>query len=290
MNLKLSFLASGIVFTSLVVPSLVWAQTESPAAAKEVVTEESVNETEGTVISKPLLEDEIKNVEQTYKGQLQVYRTAQNRYQIAKQQYTQLQTLTSLEEAVKTTREAMVARNDVLLTYLTLLRLNLIQATGINLTQKEPTITALEGAHKWLEQHQDKAKSANDRYQILEVADEFSQYQTSIAALSYKTTSLLAIGKLQSVYDKTLLLSEQVETEVVMGKEDVKQEERKRAKVEIERELSDVQRIFSELNNDIEDEDTSFSRSYFNTLQRELGSIYSRLAQTLSHLSELVRL
>lgn len=289
MNHKALLLIASIFVTTFFIPKLVWAQTESTAAA-EVSIEEQLKGNEDTVFSKPWLEDEIKNVEQTYKGQLEAYRTAHNRYQIAKQQYTQLQTLTSLEEAVKTTREAMVARNDVLLTYLTLLRLNLIQATGINLTQKDPAITEIEAAHEWLSQHQVEAKSASDRYQILEVADAFSLQQASITALSYKSLSLLAVGKLQSVYDKTGLLSEQVNAEVVTGKADVKQEERKRAMAEIDRELSDVQILFSEINQDIEGENTNFSRNYFSTLQRDLGSIYSKLAQTISHISELVRL
>lgn len=289
MTQRVLLLTACIAVFSLFAPTWVRAQAESTSAA-EVVTEELSKGDEETVFSKPWLEDEIKSVEQTYKGQLEAYRTAHNRYLIAKQQYSQLQTLTSLEEAVKATREAMVARNDVLLTYLTLLRLKLIQATGINLTQKDPAIAEIEAAHEWLTQHQSDAKAATDRYQLLAVADAFSTRQESISALSYKTLSLLAIGKLQSVYDKTGLLSEQVEVEVVSGKADVKQEERKRAMVEIERELATVQALFSEINQDIESENTKFSRSYFSSLQRELGSIYSRLVQTLSHLSELVRL
>jgi hypothetical protein len=279
---------------------IVWGVTPAHAQEVEILQTQEVSESasadveskgeEVSVVSKPLLQDEIKTVEQTYKGQLETYRTAINRYQIAKQQYTQLQTLTSLEEAVRATREAMIARNDVLLTYLTLLRLNLIQATGINLTLKDPTITQLEATHAWLGQHQEKVTSAVDRAKLLEVADEFSTRQESITNIAYLTQSLLAVGKLQTVYDKTVLLAEEVETEVVQGKTDVKQGERQRALAEIEREISLVQQFFAAVNQDMEKENTQFSRSFYTKLQRDLGSAYSQLAQTLSHLSELVRL
>ena len=98
-------------------------------SAQEPVATDS-GEPQVQVFEKPELDDQIADVRATYRSQLEQYRTAERKYVLAKEQYLKLNTLVSLEDAVKATREAMLARDQVLTSYLTLLRLLLIDATG----------------------------------------------------------------------------------------------------------------------------------------------------------------
>jgi hypothetical protein len=241
------------------------------------------------VFEKPLLTTQIADVRATYRSQLEAYRTAERQYLLTKEQFLKLNTLASLEEAVKATRAAMVARDQVLTSYLTLLRLTLIDATGVNLTQKEPTLVELDAVLVSLATHTQTVTAASDRYQLTQAAQEYVTLGPKIEAVAYQTLSILSIGELQTVYDKSLVLNQEIETEL-SSKTDVKSAERQRALTEIKRELSEVQAAFTEANELVEKEQRKFTQSFYNRLGKNLGSVYVGLSQTLTHMAEVLKL
>jgi hypothetical protein len=244
---------------------------------------------ETLVFEKPSLNAQILDVRATYRSQLETYRNAERQYLITKEQFFKLNTLASLEAAVKATKEAMLARDQVLYSYLTLVRLYLIDATGVNLTQKEPTLAELEVVLQALEAHTQTVSAANDRYQISQASQEFLTLGPRIEAVAYQTTTILSIGELQTIYDKSLSLDQEI-TASLSGITDVRNAERQRALTEIKRELNEVQTSFSEVNLMVEKENQKFNRAFYNRVTQNLGTVYVGLSQTLTHMAEVLKL
>ncbi len=255
--------------------------------AQEIATESGQAQT--FVFEKPELDDQIANVRATYRSQLEQYRTSERQYLLAKEQFLKLNTLASLESAVKATREAMLNRDQVLTSYLTLLRLTLINSTGVNLTQKDPTLKELESALASLDTHTQLVTAASDRYQLTKAAEEFVVIGPRVEAVAYQTLSILTIGNLQSIYDKSLNVNQEID-EVLNAKSDVKTPERQRAQTEIKRELAEIQSSFAEVNTMVEKEDRKFTRSFYNRLTQSVGTVYVGLSQTLTHMAEAMKL
>src|SRR3989344_2248308 len=101
-------------------------------------------ENEASIFEKPELAAQIIDVTKTYQTQLEEYRRQEQAYILAKDQYFKLQTLVALEGELKATKAALKARDQVLITYLTLLRLELINSTGVALERKQQTLNLIE--------------------------------------------------------------------------------------------------------------------------------------------------
>lgn len=245
-------------------------------------------ETQETIVTREALTDEINQVRTTYRGQLEEYRNAERQYQIAGGQYAQLGTLAALEGAVVATRRAMVTRAAVLETYLTLLNLYMTDSTGINLQDKERSLTRLEATIAEVGNHRQEVEGANDRQAIMNVSQEFTPLASQVEDVAYEAQILLAIGRLQTVYDKTVAVSQEVrDGEAETG--DLRQAERDRAYVEIQDSLQRV-RNGIDAATPVVGERTRFSRNSFTTALRSLGEVYAGLSQSLSYVTELSRL
>jgi len=282
MNKKLGAIALLLSFSvAQVMASPVLAQTISATEAAAVPN---------YVYTKPLLDPEILDLTNTYRSQLEQYRNSENRYQVAKVQFQQLNTLQSLEAAVKATNEAMAARDAVLITYLRLLRLLLIQTNGINLDQKNPTVATLEQHIQTVQDHAVLVAAADDRYELATVADSFDVFSVQLQQTSYRTLSLLAVGKLQTVYDQALSLSQEIGQVIATAEADIKQGERQRAYTEVQNQLSTVQQSFSIVNAVLSNSEGQITQfAYSNTLD-SLQTIYGSLWQGLSFMAEILNL
>ncbi len=281
--MKSAFITALVISWSFLAPLSI-----SPVQAQTEVATDSANQ-ENVVFSKPTLEAQIEDVKNTYRGQLETYRQAEKRYQVAKTQFQQLNTLASLEAAVKATHEAMIARDNVISTYLKLLRLLLTQANGINLDQKNPTLDKLEELSLAVENHATEVATANDRYALTTVADSFDTFSEEVQEVSYRTLSLLATGNLQTVYDQALSVSVEIGDVIASAGADLKQGERQRAYIEVQNQLTTVQQSFAAINLILKGDRGFNQRVYGDTLE-ELQTVYASLSQGLSFMSEILRL
>jgi hypothetical protein len=75
---------------------------------------------------------------------LEDYRNKERLYTIAYDQYASLKTLASLEDLVIKTKTVALSRDQVLIKYLELLRLNLYASEGVELSVKNQYLQLLE--------------------------------------------------------------------------------------------------------------------------------------------------
>ena len=155
---------------------------------------------------KTLALDELSEKQTLYRDEINVYRNAERTFDVSKEQYLKLGTLASLEEAVSSTRNVLLARSKVLITYLELLRDELANQHGVNLTEKDDALERLDTQLLFLKEHQDAVLLANDRDQLLNVVIVFGEQRELIEDAAYRSRSLVAIGKVQTVNDKAQAL------------------------------------------------------------------------------------
>lgn len=225
----------------------------------------------------------------SYRGQLDEYRTSERQYTIAIEQYAQLNTLAALEELIQQTHTTMKLRNQVLISYLTLLQMQMEVSTGINLDQKARTIAALKADISNLNAFQEKIQVEPNRQKINEFTQEFESIAADLEKDAYLAQILLAHGRLQTVYDKTLILHQEIET-TTSEKIDIAQSQRQRANLEIRDSLVSVKGDIDEMLVDIARAQTQYSKSSFDGSQSDLTQVYVGLAQTLSYLEELLQM
>jgi len=176
---------------------------------------------QSAILQKENLEAELIKLNDTYRGQLSEYRLAERNFLIARDQYNQLQTLASINEVVESARTVMSLRNQVLITYLDLLRINLIAAEGVEISLKQLVLERLETQRKWLQAHQQALAATSDREQFNRLSDTFIDQTENLIAVSQQTVSLLSLGKLQNVFDRLVLFNQSlvIEEASVSGKQ-----------------------------------------------------------------------
>ena len=148
-------------------------------------------------------QEEIAEVKRSLNGQLAEYRTAEQEFGILRGQFSQLNTLSSLEAAVQATRNVMEIRATVLRTYLTLLRLELLNTTGVKLEYREYSLDEIERLDTALIRHIDQTRLSLDRDAIRQTADDFVPLAEEIQEHISFTRQVLQLGRYQAVYDST---------------------------------------------------------------------------------------
>jgi hypothetical protein len=250
-------------------------------------TEEQLNE--GEALTQPSVEAELEALRITYRSQLEAYRDQERQHSIAKEQYAQLKTLASLEAAVVTTRQVLITRAEVLDTYLTILRLTLQAQPGIDVSRKERLLIELDSLRQSLGQHKAQVEQVNERIALAQVAQEFTPLGASIETKSYHVQSVIALGRLQTVFDKSLSLSSRMKEQSLSETSTIQQSRRERAFSETERTADSIrqQLIANEL--EVQKEE-GYSRSQYTRFSGNLGSVYANVSQFVSYLEEILTL
>jgi hypothetical protein len=270
---------TGILVAALVLVNVssVTAQTASVAASPKSTTSPSLNS--------------IQTLRDKYRSQLAAYRNDERNYDIAKEQYNQLGTLASLEEAVRSTRQVMLSRVIILRTYFDILKVQLINTKGVDLNMKNAQVQKLDASLQNLQKHQAKVEKATDRDSLLVVETEFGDFEEDLQLTSYLTSNMIAYGNLQSVYDKTRVVTNEIIDQAQKSETNALiLAEKKRGFTEINRtldgvgeSLKSVKIILEKTQKDLKTgNNLSESDSQFNT-------IYSGIAQSLSFLDEVLK-
>ncbi len=278
----------GGLFQLLLIISPVQAQaptskpTLTPAASQQILQKER-------------LKKQIESTRQALLGQVEEYQQKYKNYQIAKEQHQSLQTLTALEQAVKATNQVMQARAQVIETYLLLLKLNLLDSQGIELTQKNQALAQIETNLEALTSHQQQIQQAKTRGEVQQLATDFSPLVEAIQQTSYYTLSLLQIGKLQAVFDQARLFHQDLKTKFT---KDQQADFSLLQKSEYDRSLSEVQTLLQSIQPELSSlwqetaqvSQTSLKKyqSHYSGLFRDLNPVYADLSQLVSYLDELL--
>lgn len=271
----------------LLLPGVAFAQSATPTPkATPAVT----SSPQPSASPAPSLKEQMAALRQTYRGQLATYRTDEKQYQIAKEQYLQLQTLASLEEALKATRKAMISRSDLLETYFTMLKVTLIETKGIDLATKTSQIEKIDNTIGELKQHRLQVEKALDRTQILAVQASFSKLLPQIEESTYKTLMLITYGNAQSMYDKTLAVTRELADEMdKTEKNPLVLAEKRRGFEEIGRTLSQVDQQLKDINTRINEDRDHYTENDFNAVVDSLEEVFSGLSRSVSYLGEVIK-
>ncbi len=285
-QLLLLCLFFGVVAVGFGLTTMVSAQTVATPAVTASPTSDPTASTAPVTSTyrKESIENDIEEVKRSYRGQLEEYRRLDQQYRVALQEWENLNTLSSLEQAVQATRKAMDMRDQVLLTYVELLRLELIHAEGINLTHKEIAVTNLEELKKALTRHKEGVQVANDRASINTAAQNFTLLSPTYVRVSAFSTSLLQLGKLQTIYDRSLTLKSDLEITNATSAAGLTQEENERALRQIENNLIKSQEYIDEADAVLQ---KSLDADQPVKLSREISDIFVVLTQVVRFLEEV---
>lgn len=234
----------------------------------------------------------IKDLRILYRDQVEVYRNSEKAFTIAKTNYEQVQTLAALEEAVKATQVVMSDRSRVLITYLELIDAVLIETNGVELDLKDQSHTELFGIINAIKIHQENILVSKDRQAMAFLSDEFEPISLSYQSAVYKALSLIRIGKIQEVHDKSEIIEVDIKKEHdSQDVSDAKISRRKRAYAEIEQSFDTVNDNLAELNDTFtKARREGFTRSFYQTILEELAPVYAQISKSLDHLEELITL
>ena len=244
------------------------------------------------VLQKQRLAQEITDTKNKLIEELEQYSQDEKQYGISLAQFRKLQTLNSIETATRIAKKAILSRNLVLDTYLNLMRLKLVEAEGIEVVHKEKVLHEIENHRQALVDFEEKVAPIEDRDNLNLLATQFLPLGNEIKNTAYYALSLLAVGKLQAVYDQAYAIEQKVEQKDVSDLSNLEQAERTRATAEVEKLVAQLPPEFEALWTDltaVEDSHSDYKRFYRSVFD-DLDLIYSQLSRLTAYLEELEQL
>lgn len=233
---------------------------------------------------KERIEAEILNARQEYRGSLETYRSQERLYNIAYDQYSSLKTLAALEDLVIKTKAVLIVRDEVLINYLELLKLNLYASEGVELSVKSKYLDLLDEKIVALKKHKEVLESKTDQSGVQSSLDDFSKF-ADLDKLSQQILALLAISRLQRIYDLAIPLKKDIDTFLAVEEND-KLNPLFRASAETDKSLNQAQ---NNLNTLWEKSNKANSLEViYRNLTRDLNPAYINLSQSLAYLKELL--
>jgi len=264
----------------------------SPVSAQEVAEEVLVNDevlkTE-MIWQKERLDSEIITLKASYQAQLENYLYQEKLYRIAYDQYKQLQTLVSIEDLTQKAKTLGLSRDEVLISYLDLLRLNLIATEGIELSLKSKYLSQLESSIVYLKEHQENLRNLNERDQVSASLSAFAKDQKDLNKQAKEVLVLLAIGNLQMIYDKSFILKKDMDL-YLEDKGTLSLPTVGRASDETNRSLNSAKLKLDAFWAETlkRNESNWYLSRFYDDLPRTLNPIYVNLSQSISYLNELL--
>lgn len=225
-----------------------------------------------------------------YRLSLDAYRTKEDQFSIAAQQYYTLRTLASQEEAVKAAREVGLARADTLLIYIQALRTTLDTKSGIELNRKDTLQRQFDLLVDSLKKHRSRFEIATDRLQIEAENNFMEEQQPLIEALSYSALSLIKIGAAQAALDQLVTTKDELD-KYILGAEisETQRSEKQRGSDELGRTIDNIKATITLALTDYDTGLGNADNSLFRKVQDILLPAYSGLTQALEFVKELAR-
>jgi hypothetical protein len=227
----------------LISPARAQESTEVSAsdAATTQPSEEATPLPIDTIFIKPQQSEEIQKLLKLYQDQVEKYSVSEREYRTAKAQFFKLETLQSLEEAITKTRQVMLDRDDVLITYAELVRAHLQDTDGVEISLKTAADSDLEALIIALKEHREKVAATKDREEMKRRAQEFALITKAINERLSVAISLISLGDLQTIYDRNKLIYTEIkQLHTTTPTSALRQEERERAYREVDQAVEKV--------------------------------------------------
>ena len=226
----------------------------------------------------------------TYRSLINDYRSKEDQFSIAANQYYNLKTLRSQEEAVIAARVLFVSRADVMISYLETLKFALTEGTGVELSRRDVLIAEIDNFIIGLKVHRQKAEIATDRLLIEEQALYFENLEKSLISVIYRALSLYKIGQMQGTLDQVKLVQTAL-TEYIANSNlsATAKNEKQRGMDELERNLTEIQLNITNTLVIYDEEIKRFDSGSFRTIQTSLSKGFTILTQTINFTKELAQ-
>ncbi|MDA1079674.1 MAG: hypothetical protein O2840_03240 [bacterium] len=274
-------LCVGFAMALAVTNKVVSAQV-APAATAGVTAE--------TIFLKRFSSEESQRLIRLYQDQYEGYRQTEREFVTAQAQYLQLKTLASLESAVVSSRNTMLERTDILITYHELLAATLVESIGVELELKQDTLGQLQESIQDLKTIHEKIAASDDRFKIQVANEQFEEVLVpQLYSVAYKTLSQLIVADLQNVFDKTKQVLAELKSELAESEvSKLELEERTRAYSEVDARITDVELQLATITARVKTEEVFDERFYQKTVE-ELQAVYGGLSQVMTYIEELER-
>ncbi|QQG47378.1 MAG: hypothetical protein HY044_04615 [Candidatus Woesebacteria bacterium] len=133
-----------------------------------------------------------------YKASVDIYQKADNDYQLARSQYLSSQTLASQQKAQQATYAFLKARDDVISTYLSMLRQKITDTKGIGDNDKNGFYGRIDSDVSFYIDHRDKIPSAGSLTDLFSDSDKARDHYNKITLpLIYRILATLPDGTVQ---------------------------------------------------------------------------------------------
>lgn len=238
----------------------------------------------------PVPTDVLSAHQNKYFRLLDQYRQQEQNYFIAKSQFIQLNTLASQELAVKETKALIDIRADILITYLDMLTELLQRTTGVPLEYKNPQLVQLGLLRDKLLLHKNANLSHQDRLQIDQEAQQFTELYQQLQIEAYYTLGIIRIGRVQTAIDKLRVVRDAVFADVESRELSVTaQAEKTRGFQEIDRSLQELETSFNPIRTSTLNQEREGSLKSDTELSKSLEPTFTLINQTVRFLQEIRR-
>lgn len=143
-----------------------------------------------------------------------VYQKAHGDYLLARSQYLDAQTLASQTKAQASTVAMLRARDDVMVTYFTVVRMRLAETDGISDTEKNSLYGRLDSEIAWFQAHKDGISSAASLDDLVVDSSEAAKRFTAIEPLIYEVLGTIPIGRVETLRTSINKILAQIKTKI----------------------------------------------------------------------------
>jgi len=140
---------------------------------------------------------------QDYVFTVDVYNGAHSEYLLAKAQYEQAGTLVAQTRAREATVKMLVARDDVVITYMTAVRMKVIEAQGVSDITKNGLYSRIDAETNWFKDHKGRISSAGSLADLEEDSTEAADRFMLTEQVAYEALASVPIGTLSTLRAET---------------------------------------------------------------------------------------
>lgn len=182
------------ILTGLILStSVVWAQFDSVPVEEATRIEAEQGQIGDT--------SAIDRARETYIASVEQYRESEQQYIISQEQYYQLNTVASLDDAIRRGKEVLRLRVVTLRNYNTYLDESLRATTGVDLNDKSQALNDLASLQQQLTQSEIGYNALTQRAEVDAAFVQLNEQKRAIESISYRVQTLIKIGELQTAID-----------------------------------------------------------------------------------------
>ena len=149
---------------------------------------------------------------QDYVFVLDQYQKDHSEYLLARAQYLQAGTLVAQTKAREETATMLESRDTVVTTYLTAVRMRLLEAEGVSDTTKNGLFDRLDAEISWFKDHKERISSAGSLNDLVKDSEEASARFEETQKIVYEALSAIPTGKVSVLRAQMNLLLNRLKT------------------------------------------------------------------------------